>query len=137
MRRWTAGAGLLAAALAGCALAPSGAVPPPALPAPSQPPALPAPVALERLLAELRQALPPELRPGFELGQRQWQRYAEADCAFQRTLTDGGSVGALVYGQCMKAKAGQRVAELKTLLCEGFGLTGPCEASARYDRLAD
>lgn len=126
--------------LAGCASGSGPMAAPPSAAAPAADAgaaALPAPAALQRLLDELRPALPAELRPGLELAQRRWQRYVEADCAWQRTLTDGGSAGALVYGQCMKQHAAQRVGQLKTMLCEGFGLTGPCDASARYDRLAD
>lgn len=156
-----AAAAALLAALGGCVLAPATA-PPGSPSAPSQlhampsagtgagpvraltpasaaPAAAPLPpgAALDRLLGELRPLLPTELRPGFEQAQRRWQLYAETDCRWQRGLSDGGSAGALVYGQCMKNRAAQRVGDLKLLLCEGFGLTGPCEASARYDRLAD
>ena len=37
----------------------------------------------------------------------------------------------------MTAKARVRINELKLLLCEGYGLTGACEASARYDLLSN
>ena len=89
--------------------------------------------ALAKLQTELKAAVPAETWAGFQTAQRSWERYARADCDWKRSLSDGGSVGASEYGRCLTAKRRARINELKLLLCEGYGLTGACEASARYD----
>ena len=93
--------------------------------------------ALAKLQTELKAAVPAENWAAFQTAQRSWERYARADCDWKRSLSDGGSVGASQYGRCMTAKRQARINELKLLLCEGYGLTGACEASARYDLPAD
>ena len=98
---------------------------------------LAAPAALAMLQTELKAAVPAETWAAFQTAQRSWERYARADCDWKRSLSDGGSVGASLYGRCMTAKRRARINELKLLLCEGYGLTGACEASARYDLPAD
>ena len=105
---------------------------PPAAAAPSAEP-LAAPAALAKLQTELKAVVPAENWAAFQATQRSWERYARADCDWRRALSDGGSVGASLYGRCMMAKQRARINELKLLLCEGYGLTGACEASARYD----
>ena len=97
----------------------------------------PAQAALLKLQTELKAAVPAETWAPFQLAQRSWERYARADCNWKRALSDGGSVGASGYGRCMATKARVRINELKLLLCEGYGMTGACEASARYDMPAD
>jgi hypothetical protein len=98
--------------------------------------AAPAPT-FQQLLVEIKAVLPPENKPAFERAQRLWQDYANGDCEWRRSLLDGGSAGASLFSRCMAAKTRARAAEIKPLLCEGFGLTGPCPESARFDKLAD
>jgi hypothetical protein len=38
------------------------------------------------------------------------------------------------YATCMTGLTWARIGELKHYLCEGFGLTGDCAASRRYNR---
>ena len=104
----------------------------PAVAAPGAEP-LAATAALAQLQTELQAVVPAETWATFQTTQRSWEGYARADCDWKRSLSDGGSVGASLYGRCMTAKARVRINELKLLLCEGYGLTGACEASARYD----
>ena len=105
---------------------------PPAAAAPGAEP-LTAPAALVKLQTELKAVVPAETWAAFTAAQRSWERYARADCDWKRALSDGGSAGASLYGRCITAKQRVRINELKLLLCEGYGLTGVCEASARYD----
>ena len=88
---------------------------------------------LAKLQTELKAVVPAETWAAFQTAQRSWERYARADCDWKRSLSDGGSVGASLFARCMTAKQRARINELKLLLCEGYGLTGACEASARYD----
>ena len=94
---------------------------------------LAAPAAMAQLQTELKAVVPAQTWAAFQTTQRSWERYARADCDWKRSLSDGGSVGATLYGRCMTAKTRVRINELKLLLCEGYGLTGACEASTRYD----
>jgi hypothetical protein len=88
---------------------------------------------LKRLIAELKATAPAETWASFEKAQQRWDAYAKADCEWKRTLFDGGSIGAQQYGRCMNGKARARIAELKLLLCEGYGVAGSCDASVKYD----
>jgi hypothetical protein len=98
--------------------------------------AAPAPT-FQQLLVEIKAVLPPDSWPAFERTQRLWQDYAKADCEWKRSLLDGGSAGGPLFGRCMTSKTKARAVEIKLLLCEGFGLTGACPESARFDKLTD
>ena len=108
----------------------------PAAAAPGAEP-LAGPAQMAKLQTELKAVVPAETWAAFQTTQRSWERYARADCDWKRSLSDGGSVGASLYGRCITAKRRARINELKLILCEGYGLTGACEASARYDLPAD
>lgn len=88
---------------------------------------------LESLLSELRPSLGEEQQAAFDSVQQQWQEVREADCQWESSLFDGGTVQSDIYEGCMSQAASQRIERLKLLLCEGWGMTGPCEASERYD----
>lgn len=99
--------------------------------------AYPAPTSpaesLKQLITELQAVAPPESWASFKKAQQRWDVYARADCEWKRALFDGGSIGAQQYARCMNGKSRQRIGELKLLLCEGYGVTGSCDASVKYD----
>lgn len=88
---------------------------------------------LEALLAELRPTLDSEQRAALDSVQTQWQELRGADCRWESSLFEGGTVQSDIYQGCMSQLAGQRIERLKVFLCEGWGMTGSCEASERYD----
>ncbi|MDQ2693854.1 MAG: DUF1311 domain-containing protein [Pseudomonadota bacterium] len=87
---------------------------------------------LQRLLGELESTLPPPAWSALKAAQERWEQFTASDCAWQRGMFEDGSAAGLVQGQCLEAHVGQRIEDLKLFLCEGYGMTGPCEASEKY-----
>jgi len=87
---------------------------------------------LGALLAELDGVLQPQVRQSLAGVQTRWAELRDLDCRWERSLFEGGSVAPLVYASCIAAQTEQRIDRLKLFLCEGAGMTGPCEASRKY-----
>jgi len=87
---------------------------------------------LETLLRELHTSLTPSSVEELRTIQADWARLRERDCQWEKSLFSGGSVAPLVYARCVEARTLERINRLKLFLCEGSGMTGPCEASERY-----
>jgi uncharacterized protein YecT (DUF1311 family) len=87
---------------------------------------------LARLVKELEPKLDPQARDEFRNIQAQWNEYRHRDCNWERDMFGRGSVAPMVYGYCSAARTSERIERLKILLCEGAGVTGPCEASRKY-----
>jgi uncharacterized protein YecT (DUF1311 family) len=87
---------------------------------------------LAALVAELDGVLPPGLRQGLASIQKQWLALRDLDCKWEQSAFEGGSVAPLVYASCVASQTEQRIDRLKVFLCEGRGVTGPCEASRKY-----
>jgi uncharacterized protein YecT (DUF1311 family) len=87
---------------------------------------------LASLLAELDRALPPHERQGLAALQARWLELRDLDCTWERGFFEGGSVAPMAYATCIANQTDQRIERLKIFLCEGAGMTGPCEASGRY-----
>jgi uncharacterized protein YecT (DUF1311 family) len=87
---------------------------------------------LRALLAELSPKLKPATRPELDQIQAQWRTLRERECKWEEGLSDGGSVAPAVYATCVSALTRQRIERLRLFLCEGAGMTGPCDASRRY-----
>jgi uncharacterized protein YecT (DUF1311 family) len=85
---------------------------------------------LEKLLAELERALDPEALKEMHAIQSRWRTLRDRDCRWEADLV--GSVGPVVNAYCRAFATNARIDRLKPLLCEGAGMTGPCEASRRY-----
>jgi uncharacterized protein YecT (DUF1311 family) len=66
--------------------------------------------------------------------QVEWRDYRDAHCQWQAAFFEGGSIQPTVHSGCLIDLTWNRIQELKINLCEGNGMTGPCEASSRYDR---
>ena len=89
---------------------------------------------LESLLKELAAKLDAPDKERLEEVQSLWVKYRDAHCRWQAGFFEGGSVQPMMYSTCISALTWNRIEELKVNLCEGAGMTGPCEASKRYDR---
>ena len=87
---------------------------------------------LDALLRELEGILQPSSLSELRNIQADWAKVRERDCRWEHSLFSGGSIAPLVYARCVEARTLERISRLKLLLCEGAGMTGPCEASERY-----
>jgi uncharacterized protein YecT (DUF1311 family) len=87
---------------------------------------------LARLLKELEAKLDPAPRAELRRIQTQWQNLRDKDCEWERSTFAGGSAAPMVQGYCIAARTNERIDRLKIMLCEGGGMTGPCEASRKY-----
>jgi uncharacterized protein YecT (DUF1311 family) len=91
-------------------------------------------ILLDVLLKELDGRLDATQKERLEKVQSQWIEYKDEHCQWQSALSEGGSVRSTTYSTCIISLTWNRIEELKLDLCEGFGMTGSCEASKRYDR---
>ena len=89
---------------------------------------------LDDLLKELGNEIEAAERDGLEEVQSNWVKYRDAHCHWQASFFEGGSIQPTIYSSCISAVTWNRIEELKLNLCEGRGMTGPCDASRRYDR---
>lgn len=89
---------------------------------------------LDALVQELTKTLDPTKGQQLLNVQAKWVAYRDAHCGWQAKFSEGGSIQPTVYSNCMEGLAWDRIDELKYDLCEGWGMTGPCPASRRYDR---
>ena len=89
--------------------------------------------SLDQLLAELGEKFA-GTADGDELVavQEQWERYRDLDCDWEARPYAGGSIAPLVHASCLEAHNRARVERLRIFLCDGGGMTGPCEASDKY-----
>lgn len=87
---------------------------------------------LKRLLDELHHTLTAAAWSELAAVQTRWETFRNRDCSWERQFFQDGSVAPLVYSQCLKTHTLQRIDRLKLFLCEGYGMTGPCEASEKY-----
>lgn len=65
--------------------------------------------------------------------QKEWEALREKDCQWQSSFFEGGSIAPMRYAICVYGYNARRISELKFFLCEGAGMTGPCEESKKYD----
>lgn len=87
---------------------------------------------LHRLLMELRGVLTEKAWSELKAVQGTWEEFKNRDCSWRRQFFEEGSVAPLVHSNCLEEHVVQRINSLKLFLCEGYGMTGPCEASDRY-----
>lgn len=66
--------------------------------------------------------------------QTAWSKYQKLHCQFISQQFAGGSIQPLEYNGCIEKLNWQRVDDLKVMLCEGAGMTGPCQASKAFNR---
>ncbi len=87
---------------------------------------------LDRLLAALEERLPAGMRPALTEAQEDWKTFAEADCRWEESFYDGGSMAPAVYDFCRAQNLAARIDRLRLWLCEGGGSKDePCaEAEA-------
>jgi uncharacterized protein YecT (DUF1311 family) len=87
---------------------------------------------LSALLVELGGVLEPQARQDLASIQKRWVALRDLDCKWEQSLFEGGSAAPLVYAACIASRTEERIQRLKVFLCEGGGMTGPCEASRKY-----
>jgi uncharacterized protein YecT (DUF1311 family) len=88
---------------------------------------------LQRVLAEVRDSVPPSQRAQLDSAQRAWNAYAAIQCRLEAAPYAGGTTYATEVTTCRRVLAERRIAELAPLLCRKGGQPGrPCPASDRY-----
>jgi len=88
--------------------------------------------SLNDLLAALKVKLPSSRWEELQAVQSEWRRFADHHCRWDASFSEGGSVAPAVGSLCEHTLTRQRIDVLKVFLCEGQGMTGPCEASKRF-----
>ena len=89
---------------------------------------------LDSLIQDLRGHLNPTEYAQLLNVQHTWAEYRDSHCKWQAHFFEGGSIQPTQYATCVDALTWNRIDELKVDLCEGYGMTGDCRPSARYDR---
>ena len=64
--------------------------------------------------------------------QKEWVEFRDLDCSWESGAYAGGSIEPLIHSNCLTARNLERIDRLRIFLCDGGGMTGPCEASERY-----
>ena len=88
--------------------------------------------SLNDLLAALKVKLSSSQWKELQAVQNEWRRFADHHCTWEISFAEGGSLAPAVGSLCQRTLTRQRIDVLKTFLCEGEGMTGPCEASRRF-----
>lgn len=88
---------------------------------------------LDRLLGELgdKYSAPADAE-ALRAVQEQWVEFRDLDCAWESAPYAGGSIQPLVHLSCLESHNLARIDRLRIFLCDGGGMTGPCEASEQY-----
>jgi uncharacterized protein YecT (DUF1311 family) len=95
---------------------------------------------LERLIGDFRSKLAakqPEQWARLEANQRNWRDFVDRDCEWEAAFADGGSIQPMVRALCVAGATAQRINRLRTVLCEGGGMTGDCPESRKYEEKAE
>ena len=72
---------------------------------------------LKQLLNELQDSLEAPQRAQLESAQRAWKAYATAECKFEASASEQGSMYPMQVSLCRRRLAEQRIRELAPLLC--------------------
>ncbi len=87
---------------------------------------------LEQLLGELQVRLGQGAWQELQAVQERWEAFKAADCGWVTARFEGGSIATMNNLICLDSHNAERIERLKIFLCDGYGMTGPCEASERY-----
>ncbi|QHB32352.1 lysozyme inhibitor LprI family protein [Yersinia canariae] len=71
---------------------------------------------LNRTYKEVLAKTPVAQRPLLKSAQLTWIKYRDADCMFQASATEGGSVHPMIISACLTHKTEERTTQLKSLL---------------------
>jgi uncharacterized protein YecT (DUF1311 family) len=88
---------------------------------------------LKQLLAEISSRADSARRVQLAAVQSKWESFRDSDCTWQADAFLGGSIQPAIYSQCITSLTEARISDLKVQLCDGFGATGSCAASRKYD----
>ena len=86
---------------------------------------------LTRLLIELQPHGDTAWRGELRRVQASWVGYRDAQCKWDRKMFEGGSLQPTEYLGCYQRLTEERIAILKSWLCEGGG--DDCDAARKYD----
>ncbi len=64
--------------------------------------------------------------------QAKWEQIVQEHCQWEAGFFTGGSIQPMWLAGCQEKQYRQRIGALRFDLCEGHGLTGECEAAAKY-----
>jgi uncharacterized protein YecT (DUF1311 family) len=92
---------------------------------------------LDTLVQELKKTIGRTASEELTGTQATWVTYRDTHCRWQAKFFEGGSIQPTVYSECLIGLTWSRIDDLKFDLCEGWGMTGPCAASRRFDRPTD
>jgi uncharacterized protein YecT (DUF1311 family) len=88
--------------------------------------------SLDDLLAALRAKLSVPEWKELQSVQEDWSRFVDHQCRWEASLLEGGSIAPASSASCQRTLTRQRIDVLKSFLCEGAGMTGPCQESRRF-----
>lgn len=87
---------------------------------------------LSQLIEALQETVSAEKWNELQTLQTQWEQGRDANCTWEASFFEGGSIQPTNYQLCVADYNQQRIDRLKIFLCEGAGMTGPCPASEQY-----
>jgi len=87
---------------------------------------------LDSLVVELRPALDTSERPGLDSTQALWLAYATAQCRWQGSAFEGGSMQPMQVAYCRAWQNELRIRELAPMLCDFALQVDTCPRAAHY-----
>ncbi|MCB9077318.1 MAG: DUF1311 domain-containing protein [Anaerolineaceae bacterium] len=87
---------------------------------------------LSQLIEALQETISAEKWNELQALQTQWEPVRDANCTWEASFFEAGSIQPANYQLCLADYNQQRIDRLKIFLCEGAGMTGPCPASEQY-----
>ena len=88
-----------------------------------------------QLVSELREPLSKASYEALQAIHQEWRANRDATCRWEMGLVQGGSIAPTIYADCIVTLTWQRIDYLKAFLCDGGGMSGPCDRAGRYERL--
>jgi uncharacterized protein YecT (DUF1311 family) len=88
--------------------------------------------SLQNLLNEIKQRFSEDNWNQLSVIQSNWETYRESDCRLYQELFEGGSIATMQYEICLYNHDVDRINQIKIYLCDGYGMTGPCDESNNY-----
>jgi uncharacterized protein YecT (DUF1311 family) len=86
---------------------------------------------LDSLITELRSVLAVSERPGLDSTQSLWQAYSVAQCRWEGSAFEGGSMQPMQVAYCRASLTEARIRELAPLLC-GLDAQTDCPRASHY-----
>ncbi|CQI87732.1 Uncharacterized protein conserved in bacteria [Yersinia rohdei] len=71
---------------------------------------------LNRIYKEILAKTSADIKPLLKSAQLTWIKFRDADCRFQSSATEGGSVHPMIISACLTHKTEERISQLKSYL---------------------